>query len=89
MMLAQLSFIAVFLWIWGQTGSLFIASVGMFEIIASLPLAFFAYRVVFGFSYFAFLNSMCVYIILAVGADDIFVFMDAWKQSAFAGEHGE
>jgi hypothetical protein len=44
--------VLVFLWIWGQTGSLYIAVVGIFEIVFSLPLAFMVYRLWFGFQFF-------------------------------------
>ena len=83
--LALASCVLVFLWIWGQTGSLFIAIAGIFEIVFSLPLAFMVYRLILQFEYFSSLNPLCVYVIMAVGADDIFVFMDAWKQSAYQG----
>ena len=33
----------------------------------------------------AFEQFLALYIILAIGADDVFVFMDAWKQSFYAG----
>jgi hypothetical protein len=35
--------------------------------------------------YFSSLNPLCLFIVAAIGADDIFVFMDAYKQSAFKG----
>ena len=33
----------------------------------------------------AFEQFLGLYIVLAIGADDVFVFMDAWKQSFYAG----
>ena len=35
-----------------------------------------------GIRAFYFLNFLAIYIILAIGADDVFVMIDAWKQSA-------
>merc|ERR1719440_1288706 len=34
----------------------------------------------------AFEQFLSMYIVLAIGADDVFVFMDAYKQSFYAGE---
>ena len=56
---------------------------GMLEIILSLPTAVFLMRTIFRIQYFAGLNALCIFIVAAIGADDIFVFMDAYKQSAF------
>jgi protein dispatched 1 len=57
----------------------------MSEILLSLPIAWFILRVIFQVKYFAGLNLMCIFIVCAVGADDIFVFMDAYVQSQFKG----
>jgi hypothetical protein len=78
-----ISITAVFFWLWFQTKSIFIAIVGMVEILLSIPLAFFFYRTIFGFMFFDGLNAMTVFIVVAIGADDIFVFMDAYRQSAY------
>ena len=51
----------------------------------SLPLAWFFYDNVFQIKYFSLLNILCLFLVLAIGADDIFVFMDAYKQSATRG----
>jgi len=76
----------VFVWIWLQTQSIIIAVAGIIEIMLSLPLAFFFYYTVFGFKYFDSLNAMTIFIVCAIGADDIFVFMDQYKQSAYLRE---
>ena len=67
-------------------GSLFLASVGMAEILLSIPCAWFIFRNIFQIGYFSGLNMLTVFIICAIGADDIFVFIDAYKQSAFQGK---
>jgi predicted RND superfamily exporter protein len=84
-LLAIFAVIAVLLFLWLQTGSWFIASMGMVEILLSLPTAYFFYRAVFQIRFFGALNAMVLFLVLAIGADDIFVFMDAYKQSAHAG----
>lgn len=79
---AILSFILVFVYLRVMIGSWFLAFVGMLEIFLSLPLAWFFFTAVFGIKYFSTLNVLCLFIVAAIGADDIFVFMDAYKQSA-------
>lgn len=41
--------------------------------------------VVLQIKWIAFEQFLALYIILAIGADDVFVFMDAYKQSFYAG----
>lgn len=81
-MLALASFMFVFLYLRLMVGSWFLAIVGMAEILLSVPVSWFLYDTVFQIKYFAFLNTLCLYIVAAIGADDIFIFMDAYKQSA-------
>merc|ERR1719223_1110098 len=54
----------------------------MFEIFMSLPLAWLSFSYIFQIKYFSALNVLCIFIVMAIGADDIFVFMDSYKQSA-------
>lgn len=59
---------------------------GMIHIIGAFLITYFFYRAVFRFYFMGFLNFMILFIILGIGADDIFLFVDAWKQSHVAGE---
>eukprot|EP01082_Thalassiosira_pseudonana_P011165 g10693.t1 g10693 contig4:2350344-2354045(-) len=85
-MLAIFSFVFVFIWIRVNTQSWFLAFVGLFEIFFSIPVAWFIFTVVFQIKYFATLNSLAIFIVAAIGADDIFIFMDAYKQSQYHAE---
>ena len=80
-MLAIFSLAFVFVWLRINTGSFFLAGVGILEIFFSIPVAWFIFTVVFQIEYFAFLNALSIFIVAAIGADDIFIFMDAYKQS--------
>jgi len=82
-LLALISLTFVFIWLRINTGSFFLAGVGIFEIFCSIPLAWFFYRAVFRIKYFGGLNTLTIFIVAAIGADDIFIFMDAYKQSKF------
>jgi hypothetical protein len=82
MMLVLYSIVIVFFYLWYNTQSLFLTSCGMFEIILSFPLAFFVWSCVFQQKHYGILMMMTLFIILGIGADDIFVLQDAWRQSA-------
>lgn len=82
-LLALFSFAFVFCWIRLNTASWFLAFVGFFEIFFSIPVAWFLFTVVFQIKYFSTLNTLALFIVAAIGADDIFIFMDAYKQSQY------
>ncbi|KAH8063344.1 hypothetical protein JL722_2512 [Aureococcus anophagefferens] len=52
------------------------------DITMSLPLSLFFYRCVFWIRYFSSMQMLVIFVILGVGADDVFVFSDAWHQAA-------
>ncbi len=79
------SFIAVFFYLRLMLGSWFLTAVGMFEIFLSVPLSWLFFSYIFQIKYFSTLNVLTIFIVIAIGADDIFVFMDAYKQSASKG----
>jgi len=82
-MLALFSFAFIFFWLFVNTSSWFLAFVGLFEIFFSIPIAWFIFTVVFRIKYFATLNALALFVVAAIGADDIFIFMDAYKQSQY------
>ena len=53
----------------------------MLQIVFSMPFAFFIYRCIFGITYFTQLHGCAIFLALGIGADDVFVFTDAWKQN--------
>lgn len=59
----------------------FIGSVGIFQIMLSVPVSFFFYYYLLQITYFAQTHILAIFIILGVGADDVFVLVDGWKQS--------
>ena len=64
-----------------HTGSGLYAAVGMTEIFLSMGVAGFFYRAVFQATYFAFMHILVLFVILGIGADDVFVFLDAFHQA--------
>jgi hypothetical protein len=72
---------SVWLYISIHTGSIFIGSLGMLQIILTLPVSLFVYRGIFRVTFFNQLHVLAIYLVLGIGADDIFVFVDGWRQS--------
>lgn len=70
----------VFIYMWFHTQSCCLSFFGLLHIFASLPIAFLIYTYLFQIEPFYTLTFLSVYIILAIGADDVFVMVDAWKQ---------
>ena len=83
MIMTLCAIVFVFIWICVHTGSFFLSSMSMLQIVFSMPMAFLIYRFVFGINYFTQLHGTAIFLALGIGADDIFVFTDAWKQSKF------
>ena len=50
--------------------------------VARLQISLFFYRGIFRISFFNQLHVLAIYLVLGIGADDIFVFIDGWRQSA-------
>jgi hypothetical protein len=73
------SFFIVLLLIYIYTESFFIASSAMYQILFSLPVTMVFYRWVFQVDYFEFLHILIVYLVLGIGADNVFVFIDSFK----------
>ena len=81
------SFVLVFIVLWIQTSSLFITCAGMFEIIISFPLGLFVWGVLMDEPGVTYLMYNGIFIILGIGCDDIFVFIDAFRQSELQPPH--
>ena len=72
---ASIAFVLLYLCI--HTTSPFLGLTGMFQILISLPIAIFIYRIVFAIDFFQTLHALAIFVILGIGADNIFVFIDA------------
>jgi len=72
-------FVAVFFCAMLQIGQASIAAMGMLHILLSLPVSYTVF--VLFYSYFPGICFLGAFIILGIGVDDMFVYMDLWKQS--------
>ena len=79
MALACGSMVFIFCFILFHTRSLWVTCFAVLSIVCSFVETNFIYRVVIGFRYFGYFHVLAMFIILGIGADDLFVFWDAWK----------
>lgn len=77
--LAGGSFLFIVFFVCFQTQSFWVGLFGILSIITSFFGANILYRVVFDFRYFGIFHVLAIFIILGIGADDLFVFFDNWK----------
>ncbi|XP_038059449.1 protein dispatched homolog 1-like [Patiria miniata] len=70
----------VFVLIWTYTGSLVFTTAALLNILFSLLMAYFFFTVVFARPFFPFSNVLAAVLIIGIGADDAFVFIDLWNK---------
>jgi len=78
-MLAFSAVAIVFLIVYLHVNSGFLACVTMYQIILSLPVGALLYRRVLMIDFFDFLHMLVVYLVLGIGADDVFVLVDSFR----------
>ncbi|KAK3093447.1 hypothetical protein FSP39_015842 [Pinctada imbricata] len=84
MLCAVGSMLAIFILIILHVRSLFIALLALMSIFACFIGTELLYVGVIGFQYFGFFHILSIFIILGIGADNIFVFYDVWRLTAFS-----
>lgn len=75
-----LAVVVVFAAIWIHTGSFFLTSMGMLHVLMAFPSAYTFYTLVLGVHWMPLLNYIGIFVAIGIGADDIFVYTDAWRQ---------
>lgn len=73
------SFALVFCIVWVYLGSAFLAAAGLGGIAMSFGLTYWFYSVVLAVPRMSLLNFVALFIVLGVGADDIFIFTDTYR----------
>lgn len=84
MMCAVGSMLFIFCFMLFHTRSFWIAGWAMISILLSFLGTNIIYTGVIDFQYFGFFHILSIFIILGIGADDVFVFYDNWRLTAFA-----
>lgn len=73
------SFLFILVFMTCQTGSIVVTLLGILSILSSFLLTNLFYRYVLQFKYFGFFHVIAIFLILGIGADDLFVFYDTWR----------
>ena len=81
-MWASFSVLFVFVYLVYHLRSFFLGMISMSLILFSFPLTQIFCEGVFKVTYFGNLHAMVIFIVLGIAADDIFVFIDSWRQSS-------
>lgn len=79
LLLALGSLLFIFCFIWFQTGSLWITGWAIFGIVTNFFGANLIYRIILDFRFIGIFHVLSVFMILGIGADDVFVFFNTWK----------
>jgi len=79
--LAGVCLFIVFVYISIHTRSIFISFTAILSLLVSLPISLVIYKSIMGIHYFSQLHILSLFLMIGIGADDIFVFYDAWGQS--------
>jgi hypothetical protein len=80
--LGSFAFVATFVLI--HLGSFLLAGFAIYGILISFPAAYYFFYVVMGFRKMMILNFVSLFLIMGIGADDVFVMYDAYNQAAAA-----
>lgn len=83
MMLAVISGVCITVLVYVLTSfSVFLTFFGLASIGVSCLMALFLYHVVFGVRYLGILNGVAAFVIIGIGVDDVFVFINTFRQAA-------
>ena len=82
LLFAFISIAFVFCYFIYHLKSKFLATVGTTIILFSFPLTLIVTEGIGQVTYIGALHIVAVYMVLGIAADDIFVFIDAWRRSA-------
>jgi len=78
---AGVSAAIVYIYVIFHTKSLFVGTFSMSMILFAFPNTLVLYRLVCNITNLSSLHLMVVFVVLGIGADNIFVLWDAWQQS--------
>lgn len=83
-----ISGIFIFLVVWLYSMSIFVTLMTFLMMFWSLVIAYFLYSAIFNISFFPYMNLVSVIIILAIGADDVFIYCKVWQMAKFERNNG-
>ena len=75
------SILFIFFFMWFQTRSAFITSMAMASILNGFVITDLIYVTILNMKYLGPFHVLSLFIVLGIGADDVFVFLDTWKET--------
>lgn len=69
----------VFALMWWYTASVFLTAMAILSVVLSLAVSYFIYTFVFELDFFPFMNLLAAVIVVGIGADDVFVYVQVWR----------
>ena len=60
---------------WWYTASIFLTLMAIVSVVFSLAVAYFVYTFVFELDFFPFMNLLAAVIVVGIGANDVFVYV--------------
>lgn len=66
---------------WWYTASLFLTFMAIVSVILSLAVAYFVYTFLFELDFFPFMNLLAAVIVVGIGADDVFVYIQVLSRA--------
>ncbi|BFZ23782.1 hypothetical protein BsWGS_26821 [Bradybaena similaris] len=79
--LAVISLVAICVIMLVLSLSLYLTVIGIIIIGVSFPISLFFYRVAFGINALGILNGAAAFVIIGIGVDDVFVYMNIYRQA--------
>ena len=76
------SLLIIFVFMCIQTGSLWLTLFALLSIFTSFCATNLVYRIILDYRYIGIFHVLALFIILGIGADDVFVFVDTWKETS-------
>ena len=74
--------VVIFVFMCIQTGSLWLTLFALLSIVTSFCATNLVYRIILDYRYIGIFHVLALFIILGIGADDVFVFVDTWKETS-------
>jgi protein dispatched 1 len=71
----------MFLFISSYTGSMFLACASLIQIMEALGAALLLYKAAWAMDYYEAMNVAAIFLCLGIGVDNLFIFVDSWKEA--------
>ena len=74
-----ISLLVVYFCVWLYTSSVFLTLMGILTLCLTSIISYFIYTTIFNISFFPFINLLAILILIAIGTDDLFIYVREWR----------